>query len=96
MQTELEFKKISADGSTMVAEAVVTNDFNIHIEMEDKGMVTVKISTVPDSALAVKDEKTIDKDSAFDEDYEVLVVPKYLHIKATSIVSKGILQVKEG
>lgn len=93
MIKELEFTQ---QGDAWIADVAVENDFNVHVETAgQKVAVVVELSTVADGKKSVKDSKLVDADGVFDEDYDVLIVPKYLRIRTTAPVARCVITVKE-
>jgi hypothetical protein len=75
-------------GKGYVADAIVNSDFNLHLEKEQIGLVSVYVSTV-DSANKVKAYETSDK--IIDYDFDGIVYPKYVTVCSIKPVTSGVI-----
>lgn len=73
-----------------VAEATANADYNLHIERENNGSITVLHSTVNDGEkVPVAHWDYTPLSPSLDEDFDGIVYPKYLKIVSGTPVTSG-------
>lgn len=89
---ELQFTK-NADTNYWSADAVVTNDFNLHIELEGYGEGHIFATTVEGRKKVCASSFHTGGDGLYEQDYDSKVFPKYLTIVVNKPVIKGYITV---
>lgn len=89
---EINFIK---ENDLYIAEFEVTNDFNIHIERENHGMLAFYQKTVANGEYAeITDFKQLIRDKIFDSDFTGVIYPKYIKVVSGVEVINSELTIK--
>lgn len=90
---EINFNK---ENNLYVAEFEATNDFNIHIERENHGMLAFYQRSVANGEYAeITDFKQLVRDKIFDSDFTAVIYPKYIKVVSGVEVISAEVTIKE-
>lgn len=84
---ELEFKEMG-DGS-LGAEFKATGNFNLHIETEGSGILTIEQRGTESGLYDLASRYLCKK--VFDSDFEALVYPKWIRVTCKEVIKKGVV-----
>ena len=74
-----------------VAEFEATNDFNIHLERKDVGILNILQSTIADGEYDLVSAHNNIQDRVFDCDFTAMIYPKYIKIVSGSEVTRCVI-----
>lgn len=70
-----------------VAAATVNDNFALHLERVTRGTISINVSSVENAAY--KEKYNISADTVYDQDFQMLIYPKYLSIVSSSEPTSG-------